>query len=75
MQAGQEVGLRHGAAASCGDLIVARQNDRAIIAGQRGRWLTNRDVLRIEAVGGRAVTVRRLLGRDQKRSAGLDRAV
>ena len=69
VQAGDEVGLRHGAVASCGDLIVARQNDRGIIAGQRGRWLTNRDVLRIEAVGGRAVTVRRLLGRDQSGEA------
>ena len=69
VQAGEEVGLRHGASASCGDLIVARQNDRSIIAGQRGRWLTNRDVLRIEAVGGRAVTVRRLLGRDQSGEA------
>ena len=29
VQAGDQVSLRHGAAASCGDLIVARQNDRA----------------------------------------------
>ena len=30
-----------------------------------GRWLTNRDVLRVEAATGRTVTVRRLAGRDE----------
>jgi hypothetical protein len=61
---GADVRLRHGAVASRGDLIVARRNDRRIIAGEPGRWLTNRDVLQVETVTGRTVTVRRLLGRD-----------
>jgi hypothetical protein len=59
-----EVQLRHHATASQGDLIVARKNNRRIIAGTPGRWLTNRDVLRIETAGGRTVTVRRLVGRN-----------
>jgi hypothetical protein len=59
-----EVRLRHAATASQSDLIVARKNNRRIIAGSPGRWLTNRDVLRIEAGAGRTVTVRRLAGRD-----------
>jgi hypothetical protein len=63
-----EVRLRHHATASEGDLIVARKNSRRIIAGTPGHWLTNRDILRIEAGAGRTVTVRRLAGRD---SAGL----
>ena len=61
---GAEVSLRHGAAASCGDLIVARKNKRAIMAGEAGRWLTNRDVLRVEAIDRRTATVRRLLDRE-----------
>ena len=61
---GSEVRLRHGAAASRGDLIVARKNRRRITAGQHGRWLTNRDILRVQAAVGRVVTVRRLTGRD-----------
>jgi hypothetical protein len=65
VEAGDEAMLRHGAAASRGDLIVARRNEHSIIAGEPGRWLTNRDVLSVEAVGRRTVTVRRLLGRDQ----------
>src|ERR1022692_1246919 len=65
VEAGEETMMRHGAAASRGDLIVARRNEHSIIAGEPGRWLTNRDVLSVEAVGRRTVTVRRLLGRDQ----------
>jgi conjugative relaxase-like TrwC/TraI family protein len=61
-----EIGLRHGAIASRGDLIMARQNDRRIIAGARGRWLTNRDVLCVEQITGRSVTVRRMTGRDKQ---------
>ncbi|MGH3274557.1 MAG: AAA family ATPase [Streptosporangiaceae bacterium] len=59
-----EVQLRHQAIASEGDLIVARKNNRRIIAGTPGHWLTNRDVLRIQATTGRTVTVRRLAGRN-----------
>jgi hypothetical protein len=63
VQRGAEVGLRHGAVASTGDLIMARRNDRRFTAGEPGRWLTNRDVLRVEGTRGRSVTVRRLAGR------------
>jgi len=59
-----EVRLRYQATASQGDLIVARKNNRHIIAGTPGRWLTNRDVLRIVTATGRTVTVRRLAGRN-----------
>lgn len=61
---GTLVSLREGAEASCGDLITARRNNRQVAAGAPGRWLTNGDVLRIEAVAGQAVTVHRRLGRD-----------
>ncbi|HUY45105.1 MAG TPA: MobF family relaxase [Streptosporangiaceae bacterium] len=61
---GAEVVLRHNAIASRGDLIVARKNDRSIMAGVPGRGLTNRDVLRVEAAAGQTVTVRRLTERD-----------
>ncbi|MGH3276953.1 MAG: AAA family ATPase, partial [Streptosporangiaceae bacterium] len=66
VQARAEVRLRHGAVASSGDLIMARRNDRRITAGEQGRWLTNRDVLRVEGTRGRSVIVRRLTGRDQR---------
>jgi conjugative relaxase-like TrwC/TraI family protein len=66
-----QIGIRHRATASPGDLIVARRNDRAINAGQPGRWLANRDVLRIESADLRSVTVRRLAGRDQETGQAL----
>jgi conjugative relaxase-like TrwC/TraI family protein len=59
-------GLADGNVAGEGDLIVARQNIR-IEAGEPGRMLANRDVLRIEAWAGageeRAAVVRRIVGR------------
>ena len=61
---GLEVALRHDVTAGRGDLIMARRNDRALIAGTAGRWLANRDVLRIEAADATSVTVRRMAGRD-----------
>ena len=64
VQAGGETALRHGAVTSRGDLIVARRNNRRVAAGGLGRWLANRDVLRVESVWGRVVTVRRLTGRE-----------
>jgi hypothetical protein len=64
VQPGPEVRLRAGAVASPGDLIVARQNRRQIAAGRPGEWLTNRDTLRVVAIGGTEVTVRRLTGWD-----------
>jgi hypothetical protein len=62
---GPQIWLRAGAVASTGDLITARRNNRRITAGEPGRWLTNRDVLRMEGTMGRSVMVRRLAGRDQ----------
>jgi len=68
---GDLVELRDGNVAGAGDLIVARQNDR-VQAGQAGRWLANRDVLRIdswEEVGeARVAIVRRVTGRDPRTS-------
>ena len=58
-----QVALSHHATAGRGDLIMARRNDRTIIAGAPGRRLANRDVLRVEDAGRRTVTVRRLAGR------------
>ena len=61
--------LRDGNVAGVGDLIVARQNER-ILAGEPGRRLANRDVLRIDAweeIGeARVALVRRLTGRDPR---------
>ena len=65
VRAGPTVRLRHDAAASPGDLIVARKNDRRIIAGAPGRSLANRDVLRLDVIIGQSVTVRRLARRDR----------
>jgi len=59
-----QVGLRHHAAAGCGDLIMARRNARSVTAGPPGRWLANRDVLRIGDADRGTVTVRRMTGRE-----------
>jgi hypothetical protein len=59
-----QAGLRHHATAGRGDLIMARHNDRTVTAGGPGRWLANRDVLRIEDADRGTVTVRRMTGRD-----------
>jgi single-stranded DNA-binding protein len=62
------VELADGNEAGVGDLIVARQNAR-IKAGEPGRWLANRDVLRIdswtERGEARVALVRRHVGRDR----------
>ena len=61
--------LRDGNVAGAGDLIVARQNER-IEAGEAGRRLANRDVLRIdgwrETGEVRVAQVRRMGGRDPR---------
>ena len=66
--AGPAAALTAGEQAGAGDLITARRNDRAVRAGEAGRELTNRDVLRVVSVaagpGGNQVEVRRHLGRD-----------
>jgi hypothetical protein len=65
---GPAVGLRDGARASAGDWVMARKNARQIDAGQPGRTLANRDILRIAStqagVAGLQVEVQRLTGRD-----------
>jgi len=65
---GSAVALRNGARASAGDWIMARRNANGIAAGEPGRRLANRDVLRIASteagVAGISVQVERLTGRD-----------
>ena len=65
---GPAVSLREGARASAGDWIMARRNARQISAGQPGRALANRDILRIVSTqagtAGMLVQVERLTGRD-----------
>ena len=58
------VRIAEGAKASAGDLIICRRNDHAIEAGEPGRALANGDVLRIEAITGGGLMVRRMLGAD-----------
>jgi hypothetical protein len=61
--------LADGNVAGIGDLIVARENSR-IVAGETGRLLANRDVLRIcawvEVGEERIARVRRVTGRDAR---------
>ena len=65
---GPAVTLMNGYQASAGDWIMARENDNRVDAGEDGRKLANRDVLRIvdtDADGsGLRVLVERLTGRD-----------
>ena len=73
--------LRDDARAYAGDLVVARDNDNQVEAGQPGRTLANGDVLRIDAIGEHGLTVRRQDGHDRvtgqrrwSRSFGISRA-
>ncbi len=65
---GPVVWLRDGAVASAGDWVMARKNANYVNAGEPGRTLANRDILRVASaragVGGRLVQVQRLTGRD-----------
>jgi conjugative relaxase-like TrwC/TraI family protein len=63
VSAGLAINLAQGEQASMGDLVMARRNTSDVQAGQRGRDLANRDILRITGTGPR-VTVRRLTGHD-----------
>jgi hypothetical protein len=65
VDSGPTVRIAEGAQASAGDLIVCRHNDHGIEAGEPGRALANGDLLRIEAIAGHVVMVRRLLGSDR----------
>jgi hypothetical protein len=61
---GPAIRIADGAQASAGDLIICRANDHHLEAGEPGRALANGDVLRIEAITGGGIMVRRLLGAD-----------
>ena len=61
---GRAVQIAEGAQASAGDLIICRENDHDIEAGEPGRGLANGDVLRIEAITADGIQVRRLLDAD-----------
>ena len=61
---GPAVTIADGQQASIGDLIVCTRNDHSTQAGQPGRTLANGDLLRIDAINGRIVTVRRALDAD-----------
>ena len=60
----QAVRIAEGAEASAGDLIICRRNDHGLEAGEPGRTLANGDILRIEAITGSGLMVRRLLEAD-----------
>jgi hypothetical protein len=62
---GPAVRIAEGAQASAGDLIICRDNDHHVEAGEPGRALANGDVLRIEAITSHGLMVRRLLGPDR----------
>jgi hypothetical protein len=65
VDATRSIRIADGAEASAGDLLICRRNDHAIEAGEPGRILANGDVLRIEAVTGQGIMVRRLLEADR----------
>jgi conjugative relaxase-like TrwC/TraI family protein len=64
VQPGPAVRIADGATAGPGDLITATRNDHTLEAGQPGRTLANGDLLRIEAVTGAGLVVRRALDAD-----------
>ena len=64
VDATRAVRIAEGAEASVGDLIICRRNDHHLEAGEPGRALANGDVLRIEAITGSGLMVRRLLKAD-----------
>jgi hypothetical protein len=53
--------IAEGAEASVGDLVVCRENNHLVEAGEPGRGLANGDILRIEAITPSGIQVRRLL--------------
>ena len=61
---GPSVRIAEGAGASVGDLVICRENNHQIQAGEPGRGLANGDILRIQAIDGNAIQVRRLLEPD-----------
>jgi hypothetical protein len=61
---GRTVRIAKHTQASVGDLIICRDNDHTVQAGEPGRALANGDILRIEAITSRGLMVRRLLEPD-----------
>jgi hypothetical protein len=61
---GRMVRIAEHTQASVGDLIICRDNDHTVQAGEPGRALANGDILRIEAITKRGLLVRRLLEAD-----------
>ena len=61
---GPAVTIADGAQASPGDLITCTRNDHTLEAGEPGQTLANGDLLRIEAVTGAGLAVRRALDAD-----------
>jgi hypothetical protein len=61
---GRTVRIAEHTQASVGDLIICRDNDHTVQAGEPGRALANGDILRIEAITSRGLMVRRLLEAD-----------
>ncbi len=61
----REVELSRGAKTGAGDVIIARQNDHKLEAGEDGRTLANGDVMRVESVAADGtLMVRRRTDRD-----------
>jgi hypothetical protein len=65
---GAEVNLRDGQVASRGDLIICRENSKAL-AGERGRLLTNGDVMQVLDIAPGRVLVHRLVHCDLQTGA------
>jgi conjugative relaxase-like TrwC/TraI family protein len=66
VKSGPTVRIANGGSASAGDMIVCTKNDHAVQAGEPGRTLANGDLLRVEAVTGRGLIVRRALDADPR---------
>jgi AAA domain len=60
----RSVKIAEGAEAAVGDLVICRDNDHRLEAGEPGRGLANGDILRIEAITPTGIQVRRLLEPD-----------
>jgi len=58
--------LAEGRTAHPGDLIRATQNDKHIATGDRGRAVSNGDIMRVVSIGGRTATVERQTGTDEE---------
>ena len=64
VDATRTVPVAEGAEASVGDLVICRENNHRLEAGEPGRGLANGDILRIEALTPGGIMVRRLLEPD-----------